>query len=120
MVLPSGEKATDQMVLLCALCFSSFSSSDAAASTEAVRSGVKGWRVSVPTPASQTLSVPDAPPETIVLPSGSNCTDMIASGSAFSTLESSFRFSALDGGQEYQGGYQVEEFRRLRYLHPRL
>ena len=47
MVLPSGEKATDQMVPLCALCFSAFSSKDAATSTEAVRAGSKGWRVSV-------------------------------------------------------------------------
>ena len=73
------------------------------------------------TPASQTLIVPDTPPETIVFPSGANCTDVIASGSAFSTLESSFRLSALGcGGQEYEGGYQVEEFRHLGHLHPRL
>ena len=41
MVLPSGEKPTDQMVPLCALCFSAFSSKDAAASTEAVRYGLR-------------------------------------------------------------------------------
>ena len=45
MVLPSGEKATDQMVPLCALCFSTLSSKDAAASTGAVRFELKGWRV---------------------------------------------------------------------------
>ena len=47
MVLPSGEKATEATALLCALCFSALSSKDAATSTEAVRSGVKGRRVSV-------------------------------------------------------------------------
>ena len=63
MVLPSGEKATEVTGPLCALCFSAFSSRDAAASTEAVRFGLrvwvcqcqndivwaKGWRVSVHT-----------------------------------------------------------------------
>jgi hypothetical protein len=47
MLLPSGEKATEYTWLLCALCFSALSSSDAAASTEAVRAGCKGWRVSL-------------------------------------------------------------------------
>ena len=37
MVLPSGEKATDQMLPLCALCFSAFSSREAAASVGALR-----------------------------------------------------------------------------------
>ena len=46
------------------------------------------------TPESQTLIVPEKPPETIVLPSGENCTDMMAVGSAFSTLETSLRLSA--------------------------
>ena len=41
MVLPSGEKATELMSPLCALCFSAFSSKDAAASTEAVRFGLR-------------------------------------------------------------------------------
>ena len=45
MVLPSGEKATDQMVPLCALCFSALSSRDAAASTGAVRFELKGLRM---------------------------------------------------------------------------
>ena len=40
MVLPSGEKATDQMVPLCALCFSAFSSREAAASVLALRFGL--------------------------------------------------------------------------------
>ena len=40
MVLPSGEKATDQMVPLCALCFSAFSSREAAASVGALRFGL--------------------------------------------------------------------------------
>ena len=48
-VLPSGEKATELTLLLCALCFSALSSKDAATSTEAVRAGSKVWRVSVPT-----------------------------------------------------------------------
>ncbi len=39
MVLPSGEKATEATGSLCAICFSAFSSKDAAASTEAVRFG---------------------------------------------------------------------------------
>ena len=39
MVLPSGEKATELMQSLCALCFSALSSKDAAANTEAVRFG---------------------------------------------------------------------------------
>ena len=47
MVVPSGEKATEYTLSLCALCFSALSSKDAAASTEAVRAGRKGWRVSV-------------------------------------------------------------------------
>ena len=108
------------MSRLCAFSLLVLSSRDAVASGEVVRFRLGEGSGGLGVPASQTLSVPDAPPETIVFPSGSNCTDKIASGSAFSTLESSFRFSALDGGQEYQGGYQVEEFRRLRYLHPRL
>ena len=37
MVLPSGEKATDQIPPLCALCFSAFSSREAAASVGALR-----------------------------------------------------------------------------------
>ena len=49
MVLPSGEKATERTAELCALCFSALSSREAATSTGAVRSGRKGWRVSVPT-----------------------------------------------------------------------
>ena len=42
MVDPSGEKATDITMPLCALCFSALSSKDAATSTEAVRSGLRG------------------------------------------------------------------------------
>ena len=54
MVVPSGEKATDlttAQVLgpMCALFFCALSSKDAAASTGAVRSGLKGWSVSAPT-----------------------------------------------------------------------
>ena len=40
-VLPSGEKATeDTITLLCALCFSAFSSREAAASVRALRFGL--------------------------------------------------------------------------------
>ena len=61
---PSGEKATERTMLLpsgdkvaagttsfslCALCFSALSSSDAAASTRAVRLWSKGPGVSLPT-----------------------------------------------------------------------
>ena len=41
MVLPSGEKATESTEPLCALCFSAFSSRDAAASTGAVSFGLR-------------------------------------------------------------------------------
>ena len=41
MLLPSGEKATEVTGPLCALCFSAFSSKDAAASTGAVRYGLR-------------------------------------------------------------------------------
>ena len=40
MVLPSGEKATDATVLLCAFSFSALSSREAAASVEALRFGL--------------------------------------------------------------------------------
>ena len=40
-VLPSGEKATENTKSLCALCFSALSSRDAAASTGAVRYGLR-------------------------------------------------------------------------------
>ena len=40
MVAPSGEKATEDTVLLCALCFSALSSREAAASVEALRFGL--------------------------------------------------------------------------------
>ena len=40
MVLPSGEKATEYTVPLCALCFSAFSSREAAASVLALRFGL--------------------------------------------------------------------------------
>ena len=39
-VLPSGEKATDITQWLCALCFSAFSSREAAASVGALRFGL--------------------------------------------------------------------------------
>ena len=39
-VLPSSEKATDITQRLCALCFSAFSSRDAAASVGALRFGI--------------------------------------------------------------------------------
>ena len=41
MVLPSGEKATDITKSLCALCFSAFSSRDAAESVGALRYGLR-------------------------------------------------------------------------------
>ena len=59
MVVPSGEKATEDTPSLCALCFSTFSSRDAAASTGAVRSGLRVRGCQADTPASQTLSVPE-------------------------------------------------------------
>ena len=40
-VLPSGEKATEVTQLLCALCFSAFSSRDAAESVGALRYGIR-------------------------------------------------------------------------------
>ena len=40
MVLPSGEKATEYTVPLCALCFSAFSSREAAGSVGALRFGL--------------------------------------------------------------------------------
>ena len=40
MVLPSGGKATESTEPLCALCFSAFSSRDAAASVGALRFGL--------------------------------------------------------------------------------
>ena len=40
MVLPSGEKATEVTMLLCALCFSALSSREAAASVGALRLGL--------------------------------------------------------------------------------
>ena len=40
MVLPSGEKATEVTMLLCALCFSALSSREAAASVGALRFGL--------------------------------------------------------------------------------
>ena len=43
MLLPSGEKATECTLLLCALRFSALSSKDAATSTEAVRFGLRVW-----------------------------------------------------------------------------
>ena len=45
MVLPSGEKAMEvkKQYFLCPLSFSAFSSRDAAASTEAVRFGLRVW-----------------------------------------------------------------------------
>ena len=48
-VLPSGEKATEVTLPLCALCFSALSSRDAAASTGAVRFRLRVEGVSVPT-----------------------------------------------------------------------
>ena len=40
MLLPSGEKATEDTPLLCALCFSALSSRDAAESVGALRYGL--------------------------------------------------------------------------------
>ena len=59
MVLPSGEKATEYTVPLCALCFSTLSSREAAAGRGAISFGLRVGGVRVHTPASQTLSVPD-------------------------------------------------------------
>ena len=56
-VLPSGEKATENTQSLCALCFSALSSREAAASVGALRFGLRVGGVRVHTPASQTLSV---------------------------------------------------------------
>ena len=41
MVAPSGEKATENTQSLCALCFSAFSSREAAASVGALRFGLR-------------------------------------------------------------------------------
>ena len=60
--------------------------------------GLRVEGVSADTPASQTLSVLSSEPETMLLPSGEKATEKIASGSAFSTLESSFKLSALGWG----------------------
>ena len=43
MVLPSGEKATENTQSLCALFFSAMSSREAAASTGAVKFGLRVW-----------------------------------------------------------------------------
>ena len=48
MLLPSGENATEATALLCALCFSAFSSRDAATSTGGVRFGLRVWRCQCP------------------------------------------------------------------------
>ena len=75
MVLPSGEKATESTLPLCALCFSALSSKDAAASTGAVSFGLRVRGVSADAPASQTLIVWSSEPETMVLPSGEKATE---------------------------------------------
>ena len=68
MVLPSGEKATERTQPLCALCFSTLSSKDAAASNGVLRFGLGGglgelWYLH------QTLSVPPLHADTILVPS---------------------------------------------------
>ena len=49
MVLPSGEKATERTQSLCALCFSAFSSREAATRRVGFSFGREGSGVSVPT-----------------------------------------------------------------------
>ena len=90
MVLPSGENATERTQSLCALCFSALSFKDSAASTEAVRSGLRVQGYQCHTPASQTLSVWSKEPETMVLPSGEKPTDQMVSlcASFFSAFSS--------------------------------
>ena len=75
MVVPSGEKATDNTRPLCALCFSAFSSRDAAASTGAVSFGLRAQGSQCDAPASQTLIVWSREPETMALPSDEKATE---------------------------------------------
>ena len=78
----------------------------------------KGWRVSVLTPASQTLSVLSHEPETMVLPSGEKATERTQPMCAFffsalSSREAAASVGALRFGLgEGSGG--------LGYPHPRL
>ena len=74
MVLPSGEKATEYTLLLCALFFFALSFRDAVEVWE--HSGLSmGFEGAAMTPASQTLIVLSHEPDTMVLPSGEKATE---------------------------------------------
>ena len=98
MVLPSGEKATDSTQSLCALCFSTLSSREAAAGRGAISFGLRVGGVRVHTPASQTLSVLSSDPETMVLPSGEKATERTTSLCALCFSALSFREAATSTG----------------------
>ena len=77
MVFPSGEKATEAMLLLWALLFSATSSSVAARGQgESVERRYKRVRIQR-SPEFQTLRVLSLDPETIVFPSGEKATEKI-------------------------------------------
>jgi len=116
MVLPSGEKATEVTSLLCALCFSALSSREAAASTGAVKFGLRVWVCWHRRPASHTLIVWSSEPDTMVLPSGEKATELMQSLCAFSAL-SSREAAASVGALRFGLG---EGSGGLGYLHPRL
>ena len=109
MVAPSGEKATEHTVPLCALCFSALSSREAAASREAVSFGlrVQGYQCRR-TPASQTLiSRSKEPHDTMVVPSGEKATEvtqpLCACFSALSSREAAASTGAVRSGLRVQG-----------------
>ena len=93
MVLPSGEKATENIQSLCALCFCALSSRvPAEQPREGVSSACMAVRIALNgSPASQTLIVRSSEPDTIVLPSGEKATDLIQSLWAFSFVALSSR-----------------------------
>ena len=116
-VLPSGEKATDITQWLCALCFSAFSSKEAAASTGAVRFELRVGGCQCLTPASHTLSVLSSEPETMVLPSGEKATDLTALLCAlfFSALSSR---DAAAGSRAVSFGLRIQGYQCRRTCIP--
>ena len=87
MVLPSGEKATELMQSLCALCFSANSSRKAASS-----------HVSIASHWIHTLSDLSSEPDTTVLPSGEKATERTESLCALCFSEFSSREAAASVG----------------------
>ena len=74
--VPSGEKATDVMTLLCAFVFSILRSSVPARQARNSSDLAKEKRFEVRNaPESQTLIVLSSDPDTILLPSGENATE---------------------------------------------